>query len=103
MTPEQIRIRYERNFIDTEYMLKKKSSSAGLTFRELKIYYTEKGYHLDDRSFEGNLKLKTEEGHYIYWQNFWQIETIYLLFLFSLPVKTKRQYLNAATTVTDVY
>ncbi|MGI6681741.1 MAG: RNA-binding domain-containing protein [Myxococcota bacterium] len=64
MTPEQIRIRYERNFIDTEYMLKKKSSSAGLTFRELKIYYTEKGYHLDDRSFESNLKLKTEEGHY---------------------------------------
>ncbi len=37
MTPEQIKIRYERNFIDTEYMLKKKSSSAGLTFRELKI------------------------------------------------------------------
>ncbi len=64
MTSEQIKIRYERNFIDTEYMLKKKSSSAGLTFRELKIYYAEKGYHLDDRSFESNLNLKTEEGNY---------------------------------------
>jgi len=64
MTPEQIKIRYERNFIDTEYMLKKKSSSAGLTFRELKIYFTEIGYHLDDRSFESNFHLKTEEGNY---------------------------------------
>lgn len=64
MTPEQIKIRYEKNFIDTEYMLKKKSSSAGLTFRELRIYYAEKGYHLDDRSFEVNLNLKMEDGDY---------------------------------------
>ncbi|HHU53405.1 MAG TPA: HTH domain-containing protein [Clostridiaceae bacterium] len=64
MTPEQIKIRYEKNFIDTEYMLKKKSGSIGLTFRELKIYYAEKGYHLDDRSFEANFNLKTENGDY---------------------------------------
>ena len=30
MTPEQIKIRYEMNFIDTEYMLKKKSGYADL-------------------------------------------------------------------------
>lgn len=64
MTPEQIKIRYEKNFIDTEYMLKKKSGSIGLTFRELKIYYAEKGYLLDDRSFEANFNLKTENGDY---------------------------------------
>jgi len=64
MTTEQIRIRYEYNFYDFEYMVKKRSSMAGLSFRELKIYYTEKGYHLDDRSFESNLNLKNSDGDY---------------------------------------
>ena len=64
MTLEQLKIRYEKRFSDTEYMLKKKSSMIGLTFRELKIYYVEKGYHLDDKSFEVNLNLKTQEGNY---------------------------------------
>ncbi len=64
MTPEQIKIRYEKNFIDTEYMLKRKSSSMDLSFRELKIYYTEKGYHVDDKSFATNLNLKTTDGSF---------------------------------------
>ncbi|UQA84080.1 ATP-binding protein [Gardnerella vaginalis] len=42
MTPEQIKIRYEKKFIDNEFMLKKKSNSSDLSFRELKIYYLEK-------------------------------------------------------------
>lgn len=64
MTSEQIKIRYEKKFIDTEYMLKKKSGLADLSFRELKIYYAEKGYHLEDRSFEANLNLRNESGEY---------------------------------------
>jgi len=64
MTSEQIRIRYEYNFFDSEYMLKKRSGMAGLSFRELKIYYTEKGYHLDDKSFETNLSLRNSNGEY---------------------------------------
>ena len=64
MTPEQIRIRYEKNFTDTEYMLKKRSQSTDLTFRELKIYYAEKGYHLADQSFETNLNLRNADGEY---------------------------------------
>lgn len=64
MTPEQIRIRYEKNFYDEEYMLKKRVSRADLTFRELKIYYTEKGFHVDDSSFEANFNLRNKEGNY---------------------------------------
>lgn len=64
MTPEQIRIRYEQNFIDTEYMLKKKAGYADISFRNLKIYYTEKGYHLDNTSFEANLNLRNPDGEY---------------------------------------
>lgn len=64
MTPEQIKIRYEMNFIDTEYMLKKKSGYSDLSFRNLKIYYTERGYHLENASFEANLNLKNTDGDY---------------------------------------
>ena len=64
MTPEQIKIRYERNYFDTEYMLKKRSSLADLSFRELKIYYADKGFHLDDVSFETNLNLRNPQGEY---------------------------------------
>ena len=64
MTSEQIKIRYEEKFIDSEYMLKKSSGMPDLSFRELKIYYSEKGYHLDDESFEANLNLKNENGAY---------------------------------------
>ena len=64
MTPEQIKIRYEQKFIDREYMIKKKSNSKELSFRELKIYYSEKGYHLEDKTFESNLNLRNEAGEY---------------------------------------
>ncbi len=64
MTADQIKIRYEQKFINNEYMLKKKSNMKDLTFRELKIYYIEKGYHLDEKTFETNLNLKREDGEY---------------------------------------
>lgn len=64
MTSDQIKIRYEKKFIDTEYMLKKRSISSNLSFRELKIYYSEKGYHLGDKSFETNLNLRNEAREY---------------------------------------
>ncbi|MBF1294901.1 ATP-binding protein [Parvimonas micra] len=53
-----------KKFIDTEYMLKKRSNSSDLSFRELKIYYSEKGYNLEDKSFETNLNLRNEAGEY---------------------------------------
>ena len=64
MTPEQIKIRYEQRFADSEYMLKKRSGLLELSFRELKIYYSEKGYHLDEKTFEANLNLRNADGEY---------------------------------------
>lgn len=64
MTPEQIRIRYENKFIYSEYMLKKRATLSDLSFKELKIYYSEKGYHLDDNNFEANLNLKNQNGEH---------------------------------------
>ena len=64
MTIEQIKIRYEQKFIDTEYMLKKRASLSDLSFRELKIYYSENGYHIENGSFETNFNLKNKNNEY---------------------------------------
>ena len=64
MTPEQIRVRYEKNFYDEEYMIKRRASRSDLTFRELKIYYSEKGFHVDDSSIEANFNLRNSDGEY---------------------------------------
>lgn len=50
--------------INTEYMLKKPATFRDLSFRQLKIYYAEKGFHLDDASFETNFCLKNDAGTY---------------------------------------
>ncbi len=37
---------------------------GSISFKTLKIYYAEKGYHLEDASFEANLNLRTQNGEY---------------------------------------
>ena len=64
MSPEQIKARYEQNFTDTDFMTRTPARYGNISFRTLKIYYAEKGYHLDDKSFEQNLGLKTPKGEY---------------------------------------
>ncbi len=64
MSLEQIKIRYEKKFIDKDYMVQRKSNLLDLSFRELKIYYSEHGYHLSDNTFDANLNLKTGDGNY---------------------------------------
>lgn len=64
MTAEQIRVRYEKNFYDEEYMIKKRASRIDLSFRELKIYYSEKGFHVEDSSIEANFNLRNKDGEY---------------------------------------
>ena len=64
MTSEQIHVRYEKNFIDSDLMTVIQAKYGSISFKTLKIYYTEKGYHLDDSSFETNLNLRTPNGEY---------------------------------------
>lgn len=64
MTPQQIHIRYEKNYTDSEYMLIKNAQHAALSFRELKIYYEEKGFHVEPHSFEANFNLRNRSGEY---------------------------------------
>lgn len=64
MTPSQIRIRYEKSFADNEKLLVVSSKYGNISFRTLKIYYTEKNFHIEEQSFEANLHLKTDSGRY---------------------------------------
>ena len=64
MTQEEIKIRYAKNFIDSDRMLVTPARYGAISFKTLKIYYAEKGYHLDDASFEANLNLRTRDGEY---------------------------------------
>ena len=64
MSQEQIQVRYEQNFIDTDRMLLTPARYGTISFKILKVYYAEKGYHLDDASFEANLNLRTPSGEY---------------------------------------
>lgn len=64
MTQEEIKIRYEKNFIDSDRMLVTPAKYGSISFKTLKIYYAEKGYHLDEASFEANLNLRTPDGEY---------------------------------------
>ena len=64
MTIEQIRTRYESNFTDCEYTLKKRSALPTLTFNALKIYCSAERSHIEDDSFELNLNLKNIQGEY---------------------------------------
>ncbi|MCM1283894.1 MAG: hypothetical protein NC242_09730 [Roseburia sp.] len=45
-------------------MLKKRASQLDLSFKELRIYYSEKDYHLDDKTFEATLNLRNQNGDY---------------------------------------
>ena len=45
-------------------MLKKRSSQGNLSFKTLKIYYSEKGFHVDDASVESNFNLRNRNGEY---------------------------------------
>jgi predicted HTH transcriptional regulator len=64
MTPQQIRIRYEKNFTESEYMLETRARYADISFRALKVYYAEKAYHLLPKSVEANFNLRTKNGEY---------------------------------------
>ena len=64
MTPQQIKTRYELNFIDSELMLKAKAKYGDISFRTFKVYYSEKGYHLGESSVETNFNLRNEKGEY---------------------------------------
>lgn len=46
MTQEQIKVRYEKKFFNSDLLISSKSNYPNLSFKTLKIYYSERGFHL---------------------------------------------------------
>lgn len=64
MTQEQIKVRYEKRFFNSDILVTSPTNYGLLSFKTLKIYYSEKGFHLDENTFEANLFLKNIDGKY---------------------------------------
>ena len=64
MTVAQIKIRYQKNFIDNDLMIITPARYGEISFKTLKVYYAEKGYHLDEDSYKKNLNLIMNNGEY---------------------------------------
>ncbi len=64
MSPDEIENRYQKNFIDDDYILKAPAHYSPLSFDMLKILLTSKGYHINETAFESNFSLKMKNGEY---------------------------------------
>lgn len=64
MTLEMIKNAFERNFSDIDLMVKIPSYYGDLKFEKLKLLLLERGYHLDEVTYERNLKLRNLDGEY---------------------------------------
>ena len=64
MTEEQIATRYRQRFILNDLIVEAPTNLPALSFRSLKQYYVDKGYRLNEDSFETNLYLVTSDGRY---------------------------------------
>lgn len=64
MTADEIQRRYIQNLANSDLMLNSVGDTGNLSFNTIKNYYYENGYHLEEESFEDNLKFRTIDGHY---------------------------------------
>lgn len=66
MTLEMIKERFEKGVVNYDLMIKTPSYYGKISFNKLKLLFIESGYHLEDESYEKNLKLRTLDGNYNY-------------------------------------
>jgi ATP-dependent DNA helicase RecG len=64
MTEDEIHNRHEMTFIDKDLMLLSPAKYGNITLNTLKVYYANKGYHINDDAFEASLCLRTPDGRY---------------------------------------
>lgn len=60
----EIEYRYQKNFIDNDYILKAPAHYAPLSFDMMKILLTSRGDHINSSTFETNFSLLMEDGRY---------------------------------------
>lgn len=64
MSPAEIENRYQKNFIDDDFILKAPAHYSPLSFDMMKILLTSRGYHINETAFESNFSLLMKKGEY---------------------------------------
>ena len=64
MTEHQITERYKQRFLHNDLLVEAETNIPVLSFHSLKQYYLDKGYKLNDDTFETNLYLISPSGKY---------------------------------------
>ena len=64
MTLDMIKTLFEKSLSNFDMMIKTPTYYGDISFKKLKLLFLESGYHLEENSYEKNLKLKTLEGKY---------------------------------------
>ena len=64
MTEEQIEARYQQKFLNNDLLIEAPTNLKQLSFHSLKQFYLDKGYRLNDDTFETNLYLISKSGDY---------------------------------------
>lgn len=64
MTEEQIQSRFGAIYLSQNDISQIESNRNSFSFKQLKIYYSAKKFHINDETFEENLGLKTKDGKY---------------------------------------
>ena len=64
MTEEQISFRYKQRYVLNDLIVEAPSNLPVMSFHSLKQFYLDKGYRLNENSFETNLYLITSDGRY---------------------------------------
>lgn len=66
MTLDMIKERFEKGIVNYDLMIKTPSYYGDISFLKLKMLFLESGYHIEEDTFEKNLKLRTLDGDYNY-------------------------------------
>lgn len=66
MSENEIEKRFIKTYAKHLSMVETPSEQKEFSFNQLKIYYSAKGYHLNDENLADNLHLKTDDGRYNY-------------------------------------
>ena len=92
MTFEMIKNLLEKSLSNFDIMIKTPSYYGDISFKKLKLLFLESGYHLEENSYEKNLKLKTLEGKYNYLAELLSDKNMISLIFAKFKGNTKASY-----------
>lgn len=92
MTLDMIKSSFEKSLSNLDMMIRTPTYYGDLSFKKLKMFFLESGYHLEEISYEKNLKLKTLDGHYNFLAELLSDQNMISLIFAKFKGKTKASF-----------